>query len=54
MLLREFYLFWVCALAVVFGGCHFLSYKDKDKEFIYVSPKQKKESYSEQEEKAIF
>lgn len=54
MNLREFYLFWVCALAVVFGGCHFLSYKDKEKEFIYVSPKEKKKSSSEQEEKVIF
>lgn len=42
--MREFYLFWVCALAVIFGGCHFLSYKDKEKEFIYVSPKKEKSS----------
>lgn len=49
--MREFYLFWVCALAVVFGGCHFLSYKDKEKEFIYVSPKKKDER---KEEKVIF
>lgn len=49
--MREFYLFWVCALAVVFGGCHFLSYKDKEKEFIYVSPKKKDER---QEKKDIF